>query len=112
MSLSTIAAEPVPIKADAAGVLRVGGTRVTVDAIVEAFYDGASAETIADQYSSVQLADVYSTIAFYLHHKEEVDEYLKRRDEQAAEVRKEIEARWPPDGVRERLLARRKPQGS
>ena len=110
MSLSTIAAEPVPIKADAVGVLRVGGTRVPLDTIVEAFHEGATAETIVQQYSSLQLADVYSAIGYYLHHKAEVEEYLERRRQQAAQVRKENEARWPPDGIRERLLARRKPQ--
>jgi hypothetical protein len=33
---------------------------------------------------------------------------LKRRREHAEEVRRENEARYPPQGVRERLLARRR----
>ena len=44
-----VAAEPVPLITDADGVVRVGGTRVTLDALVAAFRQGATAETNADQ---------------------------------------------------------------
>jgi uncharacterized protein (DUF433 family) len=54
--------ERVPIHTDADGVVRVAGTRVTLDTIVAAFDAGASAEEIAQQYSSVPLPDVYSVI--------------------------------------------------
>ena len=53
MSL-TIDAEPVPLQADADGVVRVGGTRVTLDTIVVAFQQGATAEEIAEQYPAVR----------------------------------------------------------
>jgi uncharacterized protein (DUF433 family) len=52
--------ERVPIHTDADGVVRVARTRVTLDTIVEAFDAGATAEEIAQQYSSVPLVDVYS----------------------------------------------------
>ena len=100
--------ERVPIHTDADGVIRVAGTRVTLDTIVGAFDFGATAEEIAQQYSSVPLADVYSVITYYLRHKSEVCAYLKTREEQAAKVREEVERRFPPSGVRERLLARRR----
>jgi hypothetical protein len=35
---------PVPLEVDADGVVRVGGTRVTLDTIVDAFREGATAE--------------------------------------------------------------------
>ena len=104
--------ERVPIHTDADGVVRVAGTRVTLDTIVAAFDAGAAAEEIAEQYSSVPLPDVYSVITYYLRHKAEVSAYLQRREEQAATVREEVERRFPPSGVRERLLARRRqPRG-
>lgn len=100
--------ERVPIHTDADGVVRVAGTRVTLDTIVGAFDAGATAEEIAQQYPSVPLADVYSVITYYLRHRAEVCTYLKRREEQADRVRDEVERRFPSSGLRERLLARRR----
>jgi uncharacterized protein (DUF433 family) len=100
--------ERVPIHTDAHGVVRVADTRVTLDTIVDAFETGATAEEIAQQYPSVPLVDVYSVIAYYLRHKSEVDAYLKEREELAERVREGVERRFPSEGIRERLLARRK----
>jgi hypothetical protein len=44
--------ERVPIHTDADGVVRIAGTRVTLDTIVAAFDAGATAEEIAQQYSA------------------------------------------------------------
>ena len=106
-----VAAEPVPLITDADGVVRVGGTRVTLDALVAAFRQGATAETIADQYPSLQLGDVYTVLGYYPRHQAEVNAYLDKRRQLAAQVRQENETRFDPTGVRERLLARRNSQG-
>ena len=99
--------EVIPLTADATGVLRVGNTRVTLDTVLAAFADGATAEEIVQQYPSLQLADVYSVIGYYLRHIAEVDAYLQQRHKQWETVRQQNEARFDPHGVRERLLARR-----
>lgn len=99
--------EPVPIRTDTDGVIRVGGTRVTLETVVAAFDAGATAEEIVQQYPSVALADVYSVIAYYLRHQSEIRSYLAERQQQAAQVREENERRFDPTGVRDRLLARR-----
>lgn len=96
--------ERVPIHTDADGVVRVAGTRVTLDTVVGAFDTGATAEEIAQQYSSVPLADVYSVITYYLRHKADVCSYLQGRETQANEVRAAVERRFPSTGLRERLL--------
>lgn len=101
-----IAAEPIPLAADADGVVRVSGTRVTLDTIVAAFQEGATAEEIVYQYPSLRLADVYAVIAYYLQRRPEVDAYVSQRLEQANEAREQNEARFDPHGIRERLLAR------
>jgi uncharacterized protein (DUF433 family) len=106
MSLD-VAPEPMPLMPDRDGVVRVGSTRVTLDTVVAAFYTGATAEEIAQQYPSVDLVDVYAVITYYLRHRSEVDEYLRVRERGAAEVRADNEARFDPVGIRERLLARR-----
>jgi len=99
--------EILPVETDADGVIRVSKTRVTLDTIVIAFNDGATAEEITQQYPSVPLADVYSVIGYYLRRSSDVNAYLNRRQQQAEQVQKENEIRFNPVGVRERLIARR-----
>lgn len=104
----TVGPEPVPLASDADGVVRVGGTRVTLDAMAGAFEEGASPEEVAQRHPTLDLADVYSVFAYYLRHRAEVQDYLLDRRGRAEEVRAENERRFPPEGVRERLLARRR----
>jgi len=106
MSIS-VNAEPVPLLTDKDGVVRVGGTRLTLDTVVAAFNDGATAEEIVQQYPSLQLADVYAVISHYLRNRSEVEKYLRKRQKQAEEIRKQNEAQFDPIGIRERLLSRR-----
>lgn len=99
--------DPLPLKKDKDGTIRVGGTRVTLDSIIWEFKEGASAEEIVGAYPSLRLADVYAVIGHYLRHRSEVEDYLRQQEREAEEVRREIEARFDPRGIRERLLARR-----
>src|SRR5215471_11799213 len=103
--------EIIPLTTDVHGVLRIGNTRVTLDTVLAAFADGATAEEIVQQYPSLQLADVYSVIGYYLRHTTEVDMYLQQRHQQRKTVRQQNEARFDPHGVRERLLACRASRG-
>jgi len=107
----TFATEAVPLEAGADGVIRVGNTRVTLDTVVAAFSQGATAEEIAQRYPSLELADVYQVIGYYLRRPSEVEAYLEERRAHADAVRKENEARFDPRGVRDRLLARRASRG-
>ncbi len=103
--------QPIPLTTDADGVVRVGNTRVTLDTVIAAFREGATPETIAQQYPSLALADVYAVIGYYLNHRPEVHAYLQQREQVATHVRQENEAGFDPDGVRARLLARRRQTG-
>ena len=102
----TPAAIEVPLTTDGHGVVRVAGTRVTLDSLVGAFRSGATAEEIAQQFPAVALADVYQVIAYYLNHATEVDAYLARREQVAADLRRDAETRFDPRGLRARLAAR------
>ena len=106
-----IAAAPVPLTNDRHGVVWVGRTRVTLDTVVTAFGRGATAEEIVQQYPSLDLADVYAVLGYYLHHRADVDAYLRQRQDQAVQVRQQTEALGDSSGVRERLLARRRRSG-
>jgi len=99
--------EAIPIVTGADGVIRVSGTRVTLDSVLLALNDGATPEEIAQQYPTVPLADIYHVSGYCLRHAADVEEYLRRRQRLTQEVREQNEARWQPGGVRQRLLARR-----
>ena len=107
----TIAHEIIPLQADSDGVVRVAGTRVTLETVVAAFSEGATAEEIAQQYPSLNLADIYAVIGYYLRHSEEVTAYLQQREVQADASRKRNELCFDPHGVRSRLMSRRTHQG-
>lgn len=102
--------QPIPLTTDTHGVVRVANTRVTLDTLIAAFSEGATPETIAQQYPSLSLADVYAVIGYSLNHRPEVHAYLQQREQAEAQIRRDNEARFEPDGVRARLLARRSKQ--
>ncbi|MBE8994458.1 MAG: DUF433 domain-containing protein [Microcystis aeruginosa LG13-03] len=74
------------------------------------FHQGATAAEIVNRYPSLNLADVYATIAFYLKHQSEVESYLQQRQQQAQEIRVINQGRFDPQGLRDRLLARKAAQ--
>jgi len=79
-----------------------------LERIVHAFEDGATPEAIVQSYDTLQLADVYAVVTWYLRHKEEVEDYLRQRAAEAEAIRRTIEAKQPDRaGLRARLLARR-----
>ncbi len=110
MSLSlvslTIIETPIPLKTDTDGVVRVENTRVTLDTVILAFKEGATAEEIVSQYPTLLLADVYAVIGYYLQQQPEVETYLSQREQISNTIRQQNEARFNQQGIRERLLAR------
>ena len=98
--------EPIPLSTDADGVIRVAGTRVTLDTMIDTFMTGASPEEIAQDFPVLRLDDVYAVITYYLRHRAEVDAYLHERRIRGEALRREIEDRSTQTGLRERLLAR------
>ncbi len=105
----TLVLDPLPVPlVEKDGELRVTGTRVSLQFIVYEYREGASAEEIATRFPTVTLPQVHALLAYYLANKKNVDDYIAQREAKAAELRKEIETRFPPEGLRERLLARRK----
>ena len=103
----TIHTETPPLNRDASGALRVGTSRVLVELVIRAFQDGSTPEAIAQRYPTISLGDAYAVIAYYLRHRDEMENYLEEREQEAAAVRVRIEAHQGSlSGVRERLLAR------
>lgn len=106
ISLQTAPGDAPPLSQDSDGVIRVGGTRVPLEQVVYAWKMGESAEGIVESFPTLELADVYATIAYYLRHREQVEAYLEQQERESERLQQEIEARFPKAGLRERLLAR------
>jgi uncharacterized protein (DUF433 family) len=102
-----IEANPVPLQADPDGTIRVAGTRLTLDTVLRAYQGGATPEQIVERFSGLSLPDAYAVIGYYLRYRQEVDVYLRSREQAAAALRQEIEAGNAPGPSRDELLARR-----
>lgn len=99
----TAVQEAPPLTTDRHGVVRVGGTRVTLDVVVHAFDAGASPEEIVQSFPTLTMPDVYATIAYVLRHRNEVDTYLADQEADAEAIRRKIEERFPTAELRQRL---------
>jgi len=99
--------QTVPLTVGDDGTVRITGSRVTLDSIVHQFKSGATAEQIQDDFPSLALRDIYSTIAYYLQHTQAVEEYLREQEQAAAQTRQEIESQQGTINLRERLQRRR-----
>jgi len=100
--------EAFPLERGSDGVIRVHGTRITLDTVWDAFNEGATAEEIVQQYPSLSLADTYQAIGYCLRHPSLLNAYLAERGQAMGVIRSSNESRWRPEGIRERLLARRR----
>jgi uncharacterized protein (DUF433 family) len=99
-------ADHPPLRVDEGGAVRVGDTRISLDLVVEQYENGMTPEDMVRAYDTLVLADVHAVIAYYLRHRDEVQVYLKRREEETDALRVKIEAERPRVS-REELLARR-----
>ncbi|MBA7674865.1 hypothetical protein ES703_83090 [subsurface metagenome] len=95
------------------GILYTKSKKLSIDSVfhqptpLDSNADGVMAEEIVQQYPSLNLADVYQVVAYYLRRPSEVETYLQQRKAQAEVIRKQNEARFDPQRIRDRLLARR-----
>ena len=100
----------MPLVVTEHGTIRIKGSRVSLDSIVHHFKLGATAEQIVQSFPSLSLGDVYSSIAYYLTHRQEIEEYLKEQETAADAVQEQLESN--PDyqaeiaELRSRILGR------
>jgi len=88
----TLHADAVPLRVDETGAIRVGKSRVTLDVLLQYWRMGMKPEEIARGLDTVTLADVHGALAYYLRHQTEIDQYLRRREEEAEQLRQQIHA--------------------
>jgi uncharacterized protein (DUF433 family) len=103
----TITPQPVPLMTTEQGDIRVVGTRIPLETIVEDYNNGASPEAMVLSYASLDLADVHAVITYYLRNKHDVDAYVQEQkrlakttrenlgiDKASQELRATLRARW------------------
>jgi hypothetical protein len=59
-------ADPIPPRLDESGTVRMGASRVTLDILVQRFNQGDSPETLAQSFSTLSLAGIYTALGYYL----------------------------------------------
>lgn len=102
-------APPLNIQPD--GSIRVGGTRVGLEDVVESHLHGLSAERIVAEYPSLELADVHAVISWYLRRREEVDQYVASQNDSAERLRVMAEKSCGRGSdLKRRLEERREPE--
>ncbi len=74
---------------------RITGTRVSLDSVVYDYLSGLSPESIADNFDTLSLEQVYGAITFYLSHRNEVERHLMQNRAKFDALRKEARESHP-----------------
>ena len=101
-----IANDPVPLYVAPNGAVRVTGTRIPLENIVWDYERGGTPEEIVASFDTLKLADVYAVIAYFLHHRAEVTEYVRVVEALEDQIAQELEAQPGLAPLRERIKAR------
>ena len=85
--------------------IRLKGTRVGIETILYDFiYRSRSPEQIANTYPTITIEQVYATILYYHHKRQDVEAYLSEWFEFGRQMREEQERYLPSDIVKLRRL--------
>ena len=74
---------------------RIADSRVSLDSVVYDYLSGLSPESIADNFETLTLEQVYGAITYYLSHRDEVDRHLMRNRAKFEALRKEARESHP-----------------
>ena len=93
----------------AQGGWRVAGSRVSLDSVVHAYWEGKSPEAIVEAFPTLSAEQVYGAIAFYLRNRKEIDDYLAQQDTRWQELAARSEKQHGPLLERLRKSRRSRP---
>jgi uncharacterized protein (DUF433 family) len=82
----------VPFAVTEQGTIRIKGSRVSLDSIIHHFKLGATAEQIIQSFPSLSLGDIYASIAYYLTHRQQIEEYLQQQETEADTLQQQLES--------------------
>ncbi len=89
---------------DPTEAIRLKGTRIDLQDVIELHRLGVPPERIADRYAGVELLSIYGAVAYYLANRDAVEEYLARREAVARDHRERSMCQSPSAAV-ERVRA-------
>ena len=84
--------DDTPLARDAGGTIRVKGSRLILDLLVFRYQQGDTVEEIHECFPSASVEQIQKILSWYLANQSEVDEYIRKRDEEAEILRREIES--------------------
>jgi uncharacterized protein (DUF433 family) len=100
----------VPLATVEDGAIRIVGSRVSLESVLYHYKAGATPEQIACKFPSLRLADIYSIVAYYLNHRESVEEYLREAEAAGDAIQSRVESQpgyqASMDEIRQHLLMR------
>ncbi len=79
--------------------IRIKGTRVGIEIVIEKFLEGANPEEIQRHHPHLTLKQIYATTTYYLFNREQIDAYIKTGRKQV-EAAYEEQRKNPSSGVR------------
>lgn len=79
--------------------IRIKGTRVGIEIVIEQFLKGADPREIQRLYPNLTLEQIYVTITYYLLNKKKIDAYIAEGIQQA-EAAYEEQLKNPSPGVK------------
>lgn len=89
--------------------IRVKGTRIGIETILfDYLHLGLFAEQIANRYGTLELEQVYATLTYYWHKRDQVEAYLRAVDEEMELQRQEQDLYPSPAVQRLRELAQQR----
>ncbi len=91
--------------------IRIKGHRIAIEHVIEQFKAGQEPQAIVrDIYPSLTLEEVYATIAYYLLHKKEVEDYIRHGDVIGEAYYQEYLQKEPPEVIKRLKALKNNPE--
>jgi len=84
--------------------VRIRGSRIGIETVLEDYLDGASPEEIAARYRNLTLEQVFATLLYYFRNRDQVEAYLEAWRKYTEQARLQREREPSPVGRRLRDL--------
>ena len=83
--MTTVAYPHIAFKQNGTPIIE--STRIRVDLVAQAFQEGMTAEQIATDYPPLTLGQIYSALAYYYDHQDEMDRKVAEDERFVEEMR-------------------------
>ena len=88
-----------PFEVVSSNAIRIRGTRVGIEIVIEKYRDGMTPREIQEHHPHLTLKQIYATITYYMFNKAKVDAYIKAGIERV-EAAYEEQRKNPSPGIK------------